>query len=89
MCIHSDFTRMALEAHMKIEKNIPLPEPARGKLKWPWPDMEVGDSIKVDPERYKRAQLSAQQWKRNHPGFNYATRKLPNGERRIWRVEAE
>jgi len=34
----------------KIEKNIPIPE-VHSKHKYPWPDMEVGDSVFIEAEK--------------------------------------
>ena len=35
---------------MQIESNIPVPNPGTGgNRKYPWRDMEVGDSFRVEP----------------------------------------
>ena len=70
---------------MKIAKNIPIPKlEGKGRnLKYPWPDMEVGDSILID---YKGATGAAVAWaKRQGNGHKFAYR--PAGEKfRVWRV---
>ncbi len=34
----------------KLEKNIPIPE-VHSRIKYPWPEMEVGDSVLIQAEK--------------------------------------
>lgn len=65
-----------------IEKDVPVPEVRRGaQRKYPFPDMEVGDSICVGE---RRAAYAAHEWGRKH-GKKFAQRKNGDGLR-IWRI---
>lgn len=66
---------------VKIEKDIPLPEPKRRK--YPWHEMEVGDSF-IFP--HKHGQQYASVMSRRHSPKKYAARMV-GGKYRIWRVE--
>lgn len=37
----------------KIQKNVPIPE-VHSKIKYPWPDMEVGDSVLIEAEKEEK-----------------------------------
>lgn len=76
---------------MKIEKGIPIPMGAGRKgppIKYPWPDMEVGDSVFFDGEPKgadAKQGTAARLWGNNH-GRKFAARKEGNGVR-VWRIE--
>jgi hypothetical protein len=69
-------------------KTISVPDKTGlGKpAKYPWAQMEVGQCFDVMPEEFRFARIAASAWKRTHPGWNYTTRKNPDGGR-IWRTE--
>lgn len=75
-------------AMFKIEHDVRLPSPTGGTgrpLTYPWVDMEVGDSIKIDAESgYKRAASAAQAYGKRHD-MKFASRKNGDGAR-IWRM---
>lgn len=62
----------------QIEKDTPLPASTR---KYPFPDMEVGDSL-TGP---KVMATSAHAWGRVN-GVKFITRTQPDGTVRIWRT---
>lgn len=65
----------------KIEKAVPIP---RGNAKYPFKEMQVGDSFFVPKDRVKNAQIAAYAWaKRN--GVVLASRSVDGGLR-IWRT---
>lgn len=74
---------------MKIEKNIPIPT---GKAtKYPWAEMEVGDSFLFECEYSNSKQTNlhcnAIGWsKRNRIESKYVTKKVDGGVR-IWRIK--
>ena len=72
----------------RIEKNIPIPANASARLKYPFGEMEVGDSIFLPNEpkgSLSRPSLAAHTFgKRN--GKRFAAR-AENGGVRIWRTE--
>jgi len=80
----------------KIEKGIPLAAETRGrKRKYPWPEMEVGDSIFVagqsshDKGGKRSAYTSAQHYARRRD-LKFAVRTVTEDGVdgvRIWRVE--
>lgn len=79
------------DGEYKIEKGVSMAS-GRRSPKYPWPDMEPGDSIVVPldgrPPHSRRATVhrSAITWAAlNEPGAKYATRVVEGGIR-IWRV---
>ena len=68
----------------KIEKNVPLPEDRPAATKYPFGQMEVGDSFAVDPSQATRVRNAACYHARNH-GAKFSI--LKNGEKfRCWRI---
>ena len=37
----------------KVEKNVPIPE-VHSKIKYPWPELKVGDSVLIEAEKGDR-----------------------------------
>ena len=74
---------------MKIEKNIPIPESA-GESKYPFKDMEVGDSVFVEGQTSQgAAMMSAKNIERRY-GVKFSARKRTEDGVdgvRIWRIE--
>ena len=77
----------------EIESGVDMPNsPAkRGRpMAYPWPDMQVGESVLADGEAASpgkcKAYNSAQSWGRNN-GARFAGRYVGDGKVRIWRVE--
>ena len=77
---------------MKIEKNIPIPDRDMSglgrKTKYPFLDMEVGDSIfddSADKIGKSKAYPAANTWGKRR-GIKFAARQVDGGVR-IWRVE--
>lgn len=78
---------------MEIEKNIPIPKAIQvgRRSKYPFDDMEIGDSFAVDKSEVARVRASAT----NHnckPGKNFEKRhfgvlKLEDGSYRCWRTK--
>lgn len=74
---------------MDIDKDVPIPPIQRGagkKLTYPWPSMEVGDSVGFDTYyKAKKAHSSAREWGlRNNAAFSI--RQTEEGGR-VWRVK--
>ena len=74
----------------KIEKNVPMPEvgPNPKAPKYPWRQMEVGDSF-VAPAASQRsicanAKITAD---RMGNGVQFTTQKQADGSVRVWRVK--
>ena len=71
---------------IKIDKHVPIPKDNRGRQsKYPWDQMDVGDSFLVGPDgpRGMRGIASGAGTKR---GKKFATRALEDGSVRVWRV---
>jgi uncharacterized protein (DUF2249 family) len=68
---------------MKIEKGIPLPS----KSKYPWDEMEAGDSFFVKEKR-ERGKLASACHMRNKkfPPQKYIVRNFEDGLR-VWRIK--
>lgn len=69
---------------IKIEKGVPVPSPPM-RAKYPFKDMEVGDSFFVSSEYIDKVRSSAASYARAH-GMKFTTRQEGDGLR-VWRVE--
>ena len=77
----------------KIEKNVPVPE-VHSKISFPWPEMEVGDSVLVRAgngeaveELKRKVKGSARYYGvRTNKRFRSLLSREENGVR-VWRVE--
>ena len=70
----------------QIEKRIVMPESGnlhrpKTELRLTLEQMEVGDSIAIEPDHGPRAYAGAQQI-----GIKVSVRKFPDGTARVWRV---
>lgn len=79
---------------IKVERGIPVPKRSRrGKPRYPWDKMRVGDSFLV--ECPKNEAIKAQNtvsscgaaWARKHGG-QFTTRAVDGGVR-VWRISAD
>lgn len=75
----------------KLEKNVPMPLGSvdRGaKRKYPWLEMEVGDSFAIPAGQHESVRTSASAWEARHPEDPrmFTVRKTENGTYRCWRV---
>ena len=64
-----------------IDKDRPIP-PTRRQTKYPFGEMEVGDSFFAEN---KKAVSAAHVWASTHPGVKFATRTEGDGVR-VWRL---
>ena len=72
---------------LKIDRDVPIP-PLVGKglgRKYPFEEMEIGDSFFVTDVSPKSVRTSANGWKKRHPGFEYTSRVI-DGWTRVWRI---
>lgn len=74
---------------MKIEKNIPVSKAKEGngksKIRYPFDELEVGDSFFVDDKNVNKISAAARNWaKRNMK--KVVVRNWNNGVR-VWRTE--
>lgn len=74
---------------MKIEKSVDMPSRRiRGGTKYPWPDMEIGDSVFFDNEpagSQSNPSVSSKIWAMRNQ-VKFASRREGNGVR-IWRIK--
>jgi len=75
---------------MKIEKNIPMERDQAGGAgrppKYPFANMEIGDSIFVEGAKIPcKEYIAAQQFASRH-GWKFSGRRIDGGVR-IWRIE--
>ena len=69
----------------EIERNIPIPEPRGSKAKYPFREMEVGDSIFIiAPVSYSEVYSAVLQASKTS-GYKFVMRAVDGG-RRVWRV---
>lgn len=71
----------------QIEKNVELPNKFTQGVKYPFDQMEVGDSFAFNYEEEKRVSANAYNFKKNNPGRKFTVRKLSDAQGRCWRVE--
>lgn len=71
----------------EVDKAVPLPTNASGGRphKYPFREMEVGDSFLVEPLDGDKLRNYASQFSRAK-GARFVTRKQPDGSVRCWRV---
>ena len=66
---------------MKVEKQIPLPS------KFPFGQMEVGDSFAVPPEiKRSTVNVAAKRYGDKH-GMQFTVRRMPDHSLRCWRIK--
>jgi hypothetical protein len=74
----------------KIEKNIPIPEPGRNgpSSRFPFENMEPGDSFLVETKDHKKMKQIQNLAYKCGPRYRmkFATRKVDGGMR-VWRVK--
>lgn len=72
----------------KIEKNVPIPERKTApNKKYPFTDMEVGDSFVVfEKDEFDRVRRAANQ-QRRRTGIRFLSYTDDFGNLRVWRVE--
>ena len=69
------------ELQVEIEKQIPVPK------KYPFHQMQVGDSFAVPPDiRRQTVSVAALRYGRNH-GMKFVVRMMPDRSYRCWRIE--
>jgi len=72
---------------IKVQKNIPIPNTKGRKMKYPFPDMNIGDSFEVDGVKKNTVLGAATSWaKRNKKKWEFTIRFV-NNKTRIWRVK--
>lgn len=69
---------------VKIEKGVPIPT-LRTEKDYPYPDMVVGDSFKVEGVTLNQMCYQNRKWSRKL-GWQFTTKKDGNGVR-VWRIE--
>ena len=76
---------------MEIEKNIPIPATdGRGGRKYPWAEMDIGDSFFVDEcSKQKKAIIgtAAISWVKYHKNDKKFTVRDYEGGIRVWRIK--
>jgi hypothetical protein len=79
---------------VQIEKNIPIPEPKKRKTKYPFQQMEVGDSffypLKEECNtallQMKLNNAACTYCRKNNEGKKFKTTQLKSGVR-VWRIK--
>lgn len=71
----------------QIEKDIPLPPVSTmGATKYPWRDLQVGDSFVMDKPIASAAAQAFDAARRIGDGLKFSCRKLEERKTRIWRT---
>ena len=75
------------ESEFIIEKGMPVPLRSNAVPKYPFADLEVGDSFIAPPITKRILSNAAHRYKRKHKseGWNFVCRTLQDGCR-IWRI---
>lgn len=70
-----------------IDKNVPMPKPRRPASKYPFKELDVGDSVLFSGSDHSgRFFLGALYRAQRETGRKFTTRKTPEGFR-VWRIE--
>lgn len=69
---------------VRIERNVPM-EPAHNKAKYPFRQLEIGESFFIPDTTQANIATMAWRWSKKL-GRKYETRKRPGGVR-VWRTE--
>jgi hypothetical protein len=74
---------------IKVDKGIPLPQQKGSgrRPKYPWLDMEIGDSFTVPPGTRKSLAGSGNRQARLAGLPHRFTQRIDNGEMRVWRIK--
>ncbi len=73
----------------KIDKNIPFPSRNSWHAKYPFPEMEVGDSFFVPNKTTRDLCGTVAGWTKRHPGAKFTSRTVRENDIdgvRVWRV---
>lgn len=70
---------------IEVEKGVPIPESKQGMPKYPWKEMEVGDSIFV-PWAKSVSSFSAHWYAQKSTGKKFIKRAVDGGVR-VWRIK--
>lgn len=74
---------------ISIDKNVPLPEGVARETKWPFADMEVGDSFFAAGHTSNQMTNAASHW-RKKKGWAFACRNVEEQNvkgARVWRTK--
>lgn len=69
-----------------IDRDIPPPAARWPKIAWPFADMQIGDSIRVPPDRVAAAKSALSRYCRVDAPERRFTRRKVGGGIRIWRI---
>jgi hypothetical protein len=69
----------------KIEKNVPIPKGYVSR-KYPFKEMEVGDSFAVEEENYNRVRQAAYSYSFRN-GIKLAVKRGLDGKFHCWRIK--
>jgi hypothetical protein len=79
---------------IKVDKNVPIPNNAGGgrRKKYPWNEMEVGDSFEIEAGKEKAVRSAASYFAsrfhdRTGKQIKFAVCRDDNGTFRCWRIE--
>jgi len=75
-----------MSGNITIDKDVPIPEQSDRRTKYPFADMQVGDSFAVPEKQGRGAFTAAVNWSRRHNNAKFTYRRLSDGTYRIWRV---
>jgi hypothetical protein len=74
-------------SQINVEKGFPIPEVRKDSMrKYPWKEMEIGDSFFLEGITRNRAGSICNGGMRNNSGKKFSYRSIDGGVR-IWRVE--
>jgi hypothetical protein len=68
---------------MKVEKGVPMPV---AESKYPFSEMEIGDSFAVDWKVHNNARQAAWYYASRNKPWGFKTKRM-NGKLRIWRTK--
>ena len=67
-----------------IEKNVKIPSHVTGRMKYPWSEMEIGDSFFIEGKHTRNITGAAQNYGSHH-NIKFTCRTVDGGVR-VWRI---
>lgn len=70
----------------KIEKGIPIVPQVNHRPKYPFDQMEIGDSFAFETGKEKTIAAAAGMFAKRNPGYKFSVRVIDNKVARCWRI---
>lgn len=72
-----------------IECNKPMPEPGHHRIKYPFRQMNVGESFSFACDRLVQIQSAVSQFSRRNSNYKFTIRKIDANTYCVWRIQID